>query len=139
MNGRCFRRADSLWLAMGGPERRLADDGCRDEWQRTLRSPAATTTGQPCRKTSGTPAAAGAPGVLAVPWRRSADHGHGTGKWICRYGESGILPPAAQPAQAEYQVRVVMFDGKAPKAHVRVGTVKVDTDRVVARQEAKRG
>jgi hypothetical protein len=41
----------------------------------------------------------------------------------------------------EYQVRVVMFDGKAPKAHVRVGTVKVDTDRVVARQEpeAKRG
>lgn len=41
----------------------------------------------------------------------------------------------------EYQVRVVMFYGKAPKAHVRVGTVKVDTDRVVARQEpeAKRG
>lgn len=41
----------------------------------------------------------------------------------------------------EYQVRVVMFDGKAPKAHVRVGTVTVDTDRVVARQEpeAKRG
>lgn len=41
----------------------------------------------------------------------------------------------------EYQARVVMFDGKAPKAHVRVGTVKVDTDRVVARQEpeAKRG
>jgi hypothetical protein len=34
-----------------------------------------------------------------------------------------------------------MFYGKAPKAHVRVGTVKVDTDRVVARQEpeAKRG
>lgn len=34
----------------------------------------------------------------------------------------------------EYQVRVVMFNGKAPKAHVRVGTVKVDTDRVVVRQ-----
>ncbi len=35
----------------------------------------------------------------------------------------------------EYQLRVVMYDGKAPKAHVRVGTVTVDTDRVVARQE----
>ena len=41
----------------------------------------------------------------------------------------------------EYRVRVVMFDGKAPKTHVRVGTVTVDTDRVVVRQEpeAKRG
>jgi hypothetical protein len=36
----------------------------------------------------------------------------------------------------EYQVRVVMYDGKAPKTHVRVGTVTVDTDRVVARQES---
>jgi hypothetical protein len=36
----------------------------------------------------------------------------------------------------EYQVRVVMFDGKAPKTHVRVGMVTVDSDRVVARQES---
>ena len=35
----------------------------------------------------------------------------------------------------EYQVRAVMFYGKTPKAHVRMGKVKVDTDRVVARQE----
>ena len=43
------------------------------------------------------------------------------------------IPP--RPEGRGFSGFPVMFDGKAPKAHVRVGTVKVDTDRVVARQE----
>ncbi len=48
---------------------------------------------------------------------------------------------ACRPEGRGFSGFPVMFYGKAPKAHVRVGTVKVDTDRVVARQEpeAKRG
>lgn len=58
--------------------------------------------------------------------------------YMARYACRPIPP---RPEGRGFSGFPVMFDGKAPKAHVRVGTVKVDTDQVVARQEpeAKRG
>ncbi len=63
--------------------------------------------------------------------------GAGCAAWRAPYGQARSAPFRSTPPEP----CAVMFYGKAPKAHVRVGTVKVDTDRVVARQEpeAKRG